>query len=110
MSECPPIIRELASPLSSYLHLKAVVGPREHDHDKPTLCGQEDHGSWTYAVPRSQAEFERLVQENGDDAVYPLCPFCAGAFVLRRDSQADPDHLNPAKGGNRAADDYWREG
>ena len=21
----------------------------------------------------------------------------------------DPDHLNPAKGGNRASDDYWRE-
>jgi ketosteroid isomerase-like protein len=33
------------------------------------------------------------------------------AGVLRKRgialAQADPDHLNPAKGGNQAADDYW---
>jgi hypothetical protein len=25
------------------------------------------------------------------------------------DLRYDPDHLNPAEGGNRAADDYWSE-
>jgi hypothetical protein len=24
-------------------------------------------------------------------------------------TQYDPDHLNPSKGGNRASDDYWEE-
>jgi hypothetical protein len=87
MMDIPPLIRELTSRFSSYLHLKAVVGPSEHDHNKPTLCGQEDHGSGTYAVPKSQEEFERLVRENGPDAVYPLCPYCAAAFTLGQEGK-----------------------
>lgn len=29
--------------------------------------------------------------------------------LQRDDSRYDPDHWNPAEGGNRTADDYWGE-
>jgi len=32
--------------------------------------------------------------------------FCA---YPRESVMADPDHLNPAEGGNRASDDYWNQ-
>lgn len=39
------------------------------------------------------------------------CPLCNVTYELSdlEDEPAvcDPDHLNPAKGGNKAADDYW---
>ncbi len=40
------------------------------------------------------------------------CPRCNVTYDpsdLEDDESAvcDPDHLNPAKGGNRASDDYW---
>ena len=34
-------------------------------------------------------------------------PGCDCQSCKWKQTQYDPDHLNPAKGGNRASDDYW---
>lgn len=94
--EVPPLIRELASPLTSHLHLKAPVeDPKGHTHDKPTLCGQEDHGSWSYTIPKTMADLERLRRDNGPDADYPLCPFCVVAFIFKLKGVTDAQSITP---------------
>lgn len=32
---------------------------------------------------------------------------CAACMTRWKDTQYDPDHLRPDKGGNKAGDDYW---
>jgi len=38
---------------------------------------------------------------------HPIGCECATCMTAWKNSQYDPDYLNPAKGGNKAGDDYW---
>lgn len=63
------------------LHLKPVVGPNEHDHNIPALCGQADPGTLFYASAEDRAKFEKLQSEHGPGASYEMCPGCAEAWL-----------------------------
>lgn len=64
--------RQAGLPPSQQLHLKAQEA---HDHNKPTLCGRDDPGVYTYAVVCNQFELEKLKSESESEP-YPLCPAC----------------------------------
>lgn len=60
-----------------------------------------DEGEWPRIAP------ENLMQHV--DVRLPSGLTLAGAIVTEQGAHYDPDHLNPAKGGNRASDDYWED-
>jgi hypothetical protein len=69
---------------------------------------QELLKQWVLGMLFPCAGCGQLLLENkmasGDDQD-PTCKKCMTDDM--KQAQADPDHLNLAKGGNQAADDYW---
>ena len=84
---------------------------KQHDDD-PRMC-PDCRGKGQYAgldITCRRCSGSGVWRPESEPSKEPHCGVlgCDGICAHRRgDDWSDPDHLNPAKGDNKASDDYW---